>query len=56
MRQADLYRAVAKATGETAAIVEHMGFQHVDVPIFRPTHRRRRHRRRRRVRAVCLSA
>jgi hypothetical protein len=50
MRQSDLNRAVARATGESVHEIERMGFQHIIVPV--PRRRpfqffRRRYRRKR---------
>jgi hypothetical protein len=48
MRQSELNRAVAQATGETIETISRMGFQHVTVPVTRVRTRfsmRRRHRR-----------
>jgi hypothetical protein len=51
MRQSDLNRAVARATGESVHIIDSIGFQHVTVPgpKRRPfqCYRRRHHRKRR---------
>lgn len=46
MRQADLNREVARATGESVNVIESLGFLFVETPAPRPR-RRRRHRRRR---------
>jgi hypothetical protein len=48
MRQSDLNRAVAQATGEIVETISRLGFQHVIVPVPRVRTRfsmRRRHRR-----------
>lgn len=44
MKQADLNRAVARALGETVAVIEHRGFSLVPMP--RPRKKHRAHRRR----------
>lgn len=56
MRQSELNRAVAKATGETIQFIESLGFQHVEVPVFRPRRHRRRQRRKHWPRPVALTA
>lgn len=56
MRQAELNRAVAKATGETIQFIEALGFQHVEVPVSRPRRQRRRQRRKNWPRPVAVPA
>ena len=50
MRQADLNRAVAQATGETVNTIDQLGFQHVVVPVTRVRLRFGVRRRRQRAR------
>lgn len=57
MNQNDLNRAVARATGETMARIDHMGFQFHTVLDRQPKrHRRRRHRRWRGQKQLCQIA
>lgn len=56
MRQSELNRAVAQATGETIETVSRIGFQHVVVPTPRVRTRFAIRRRRRRKAPLRLSA
>ena len=57
MRQADLNRAVARATGETVDFIKGMGFSPLVLKAPKPhSRRRRRHQRYRPLVAVCQSA
>lgn len=48
MKQADLHRAIARATGETVDRIARMGFSYIETPARASQVRKRRRRRGRR--------
>lgn len=55
MKQSELHRAVARATGETVNVIKSLGFQLTVTPVKR-FHRREGKRRWSRRKPICVSA